>query len=242
MKWAILSDVHGNLEAFQAAIQDLRQKGVERIAFLGDIVGYGANPNECADLLQDLSPFSVAGNHDFAVVRKTDVSYFNSVAKAAVLWTQKILTDKNRAFLDHLPLTRQWEEMVFVHATPNDPDQWNYIFSFPEAEAGFQALIGELAFIGHSHRPLILSQEKNKKVKALDGEEITLEKGVRYIINVGSVGQPRDGNPNAAYGILDTDAKKYRLRRVPYDIETAQRKIIQAGLPVLLAERLASGS
>ncbi|MGD0625213.1 MAG: metallophosphoesterase family protein [Thermodesulfobacteriota bacterium] len=242
MKWAILSDVHGNLEALHAVIADLRRESADRIAFLGDAVGYGANPNECLLLLRELTEWMVAGNHDYGAAGLTDISYFNPAAKAAILWTEKKLSAEGRAYLRGLPLLSQVVGITFVHATPHAPGEWNYIFTFPEAEEAFRALVGELAFIGHSHSPLILAKRGDEKVTLYEKEEATLEKGIRYIINVGSVGQPRDGNPKAAYGLYDEAGRKYLLKRVPYDMPTAQKKIISAGLPRSLAQRLSEGT
>jgi diadenosine tetraphosphatase ApaH/serine/threonine PP2A family protein phosphatase len=241
MKWAILSDIHGNLEAFRAVIQDLREQGAGKIAFLGDVVGYGADPNECLALLRELSETAVAGNHDHGSVGLTNIDGFNPAARAAILWTRERLLRENVAYLRRLPLMQQKEGITLVHATPNEPAEWNYLFTFPEAQKGFHALSGDLAFFGHSHRPLILAQEANGEVRVLNHEKASLKEGIRYMINVGSVGQPRDGNPRAAYGLYDAAAKKYVLRRVPYDIQAAHEKIIQAGLPPFLAQRLLKG-
>jgi len=240
-KWAILSDIHGNLEALCAVIQDLSRERVERIGFLGDAVGYGADPNECLSLLKSLTGLIVAGNHDYGVVGLTDVSYFNPMAKAAILWTGKKLTEESRAFLRGLPLWREVEGITFVHATPHDPGNWNYIFSPQDAWESFRAMSGEVAFVGHSHYPSIFAEKENKIVSVFKEEEIFLQEGRRYIINVGSVGQPRDRNLWAAYGLYDEGAKKYLLKRVPYDVPTAQKKILKAGLPPFLAQRLALG-
>jgi diadenosine tetraphosphatase ApaH/serine/threonine PP2A family protein phosphatase len=242
MKWAILSDVHGNLEALQAVLADLRREGAEKIAFLGDAVGYGANPRECLLLLREITEFLVAGNHDWGAVGLTDVSYFNAAAKAAVLWTGGELAEEDRAFLRGLPLVLEVGGITFVHATPHEPGEWNYIFAYPEAEQAFDAWNGELAFVGHSHRPVILSKRGRGSVNTLGRETAVLEKGTRHIINVGSVGQPRDGNPRAAYGLYDEGERKFLLKRVPYDIPAAQQKIIRAGLPTSLARRLSEGS
>jgi len=241
MKWAILSDVHGNLEAFKAVIADLKAEGAERVAFLGDIVGYGADPDECLLLLRDLAEIIIAGNHDYGAAGLTDLSFFNPMAKAAVLWTGKRIDEESRIFLRRLPLVKILGNITFVHATPNDPGEWNYIFTFAEAEEGFQSLKGDLAFIGHSHHPMILRKRGNEQVELVEEEETTLQEGSRYIINTGSVGQPRDRNPRAAYGLFDDSSKKYLLKRVPYDVPTAQKKIIKAGLPPYLAYRLAQG-
>ena len=241
MKWAILSDVHGNLEAFRAVAQDLRNQGAERVAFLGDVVGYGADPNECQALLRELTEWVVAGNHDYAAVGLTDIESFNPQAQAAILWTRERLSSENIAHLRKLPLFHQNDGITLVHASPNEPGEWNYIQTYPEAEEGFRTMTGDLAFVGHSHRPMILAKEGGGGVKVLDHEEATLEEGVRYIINVGSVGQPRDGNPHAAYGLYDDGSRKYILKRVPYDVQAAKEKIIKAGLPPFLAHRLSKG-
>jgi len=241
MKWAILSDVHGNLEAFRAVIKNLRKERVGRIAFLGDAVGYGADPNKCLILLKELTDLIVAGNHDYGAVGLTDISYFNPLAKAAILWTEEELIPEHRTFLREFPLLRQAESITFVHATPNNPEEWDYILYPDEAEEAFRAMTSEISFIGHSHRPMILAKAGDEEVTALEEEEAILEEGVRYIINVGSVGQPRDGNPHAAYGLYDEARRKYLLKRVSYNVGTAQKKIIRAGLPAYLAERLSAG-
>ncbi len=241
MKWAVLSDVHGNLEAFQSVIEDLRNQGAEQVAFLGDVVGYGANPNECLALLRELTEWVVAGNHDYAAVGLTDIDAFNAAAQTAVLWSREKLPMENIAYLRRLPLLNQREGITFVHASPNEPAEWNYMITFPEAEEGFHALAGDLAFVGHTHQPLALAKEANGEVQVISPEEVILKEGIRYIINVGSVGQPRDGNPQAAYGLYDDVAEKYILKRVTYDIPAAQKKIIKAGLPPFLAQRLGKG-
>jgi diadenosine tetraphosphatase ApaH/serine/threonine PP2A family protein phosphatase len=241
MKWAILSDVHGNLEAFQAVLKDLDTEKPEKIAFLGDAVGYGADPNECLAILRDLTDWVVAGNHDYGAVGLTDIEVFNPPARSAILWTRERLSEENQAYLRRMLLHRQNGDANFFHATPNQPEEWYYLFTFPEAEEAFQSLSGDLAFVGHSHRPLILAKEGTLGVEACPPEDAVLKTRVRYIINVGSVGQPRDGRPEAAYGIYDDAEKRYLLKRVPYDVATTQKKIIHAGLPPFLAQRLSQG-
>jgi predicted phosphodiesterase len=241
MRWAILSDVHGNLESFQAVIEDLREEKVDRVAFLGDVMGYGADPNDCLALLEGLTDWVVAGNHDYGSVGLTDIDAFNYSARSAILWTRDQLLPENRNYLRRLLLTRQIGEITFVHASPNQPEDWNYVFTRPEAEEAFQSLTGRLAFMGHSHRPLILAKEKDSDVQVIHHQEAVLKSETRYIINVGSVGQPRDGHPEAAYGLYDETGKTYQLKRVSYDVATAQEKIIKAGLPPFLAQRLSRG-
>ncbi len=242
MKWAILSDVHGNLEALQAVLKETEAEGVDRLVCLGDVVGYGADPNACLLLLRERTDLFVAGNHDWGAVGLTDVSFFNPVAKTAIVWTARILTEGSRIFLRGLPLVRELNELTFIHASPRAPEEWNYIFSLAEAEKEFRAMTGDLAFLGHSHLPLVWVREPGGKVGVLEKQGVVLKQGRRYMVNVGSVGQPRDGNPLAAYGLYDDDVREFLLRRVPYDISRTQRKILQAGLPSSLAHRLAQGA
>jgi diadenosine tetraphosphatase ApaH/serine/threonine PP2A family protein phosphatase len=241
MRWAILSDVHGNLEAFQAVIEDLRAERAGKVAFLGDVVGYGADPNACIALLEGLTDWVIAGNHDYGAVGLTNIDIFNPLARSAILWTREELSEENQAYLRRLLLSRKDGSATFVHATPNQPEEWYYLFDFPEAEEAFLSLSGDLAFVGHSHRPLVLTKAGSEGVEVMNPEETNLKPGVRYIINVGSVGQSRDGHPEAAYGLYDDDAKKFHLKRVPYDVEKAQKKILRAGLPSFLAQRLSRG-
>lgn len=241
MKWAILSDVHSNLEALEAVVGNVRACGAERMVFLGDAVGYGADPNKCLEILRGATELMVAGNHDWGAIDRTEISYFNAAAQAAILWTAANLSAENRAFLGGLPLLREIAGLTFVHASPSHPSAWHYIFTLSQAEEGFAAFTGDMAFVGHSHYPLILAKRADGHVEALATSHMTRGKGVRYIVNVGSVGQPRDQNPEAAYGIYDEEFQEYRLQRVPYDIPYAQKKILKAGLPANLAQRLAQG-
>ena len=241
MKWAILSDVHGNLEALQAVLEDLDREGVERTVFLGDAVGYGANPNECLGVLRHRMERMVAGNHDWGAVGRTDISDFNEAAAAAIRWTGRQLFPEHRTFLTELPLTHFEREIFLVHGSPYEPEEWHYIFTPSEAAMGFRALVGALAFVGHSHFPMVLTQDEKNRIRGLRVSEVTLDPERRYIINVGSVGQPRDGDPRAAYGLFDDVSRRYRLKRLPYDWASAQKKILQAGLPPFLARRLSQG-
>jgi diadenosine tetraphosphatase ApaH/serine/threonine PP2A family protein phosphatase len=241
MIWAILADVHGNLEALQSVGEDFRAEGAERIAFLGDAVGYGANPNECLAFLKELTDLRIAGNHDSAAVGRTDLAYFNPVARAAIEWTRENLSEENRRLIEDLPLVRQAGNITLVHSSLDDPAEWNYILTTDDAAGSFLHLRSFLAFIGHSHRPILFARERNGRVRSLEKADAVLEAHLQYIINVGSVGQPRDHDPRAAYGLYDDASRKYRLKRVPYDLQTAQEKIIRAGLPPYLARRLATG-
>ncbi|MFH0814357.1 MAG: metallophosphoesterase family protein [Pseudomonadota bacterium] len=242
MKFAILSDIHGNLEAFQAVLKDLSREGLEKIIFLGDIVGYGANPKECIDLLQEKTQAIVAGNHDWAVAGKINTLSFNFVAKVAIEWTITQLSLDYKNFLAQLPLKGREGMFAYTHSTPINPQEWNYIFSPYEAFINLNSLDQTLCFIGHSHIPIVFVLNQSGKLFYTENlTNIVLEESKRFLINIGSVGQPRDSNTLAAYGILDTKKQVFSLRRVHYDIASAQKKIVAAGLPAILAERIGMG-
>ena len=180
----------------------------EEIIFLGDIVGYGADPNECIALLRNLADCSIAGNHDFAAVGKTDIENFNPLAREAIVWTQKKLGSENARFLSSLPLHAVRHGFYCVHSTPMQPQLWDYIVTLKDAGVSFDNFTGPLCFVGHSHHPAIFIEDSSGKRFAAASSAITLKNDNRYIINIGSVGQPRDGNPLASYGLYDTEYKK----------------------------------
>jgi predicted phosphodiesterase len=241
MKIALISDIHSNLEAFQAVMASFAGHDIEKVMFLGDIVGYGANPNECIDLLQGVADCYIAGNHDYAVVDKTDISYFNPYAQEAVLWTQEVLTRENALFLSSLPLADALYDFMIVHSTPLHPELWDYVVYVSDAQIGFSNFAQQLCFIGHSHHPGIFVQDRAGRISAEERVTMNFKESNRYIINIGSVGQPRDGNPLSSYGLYDTETNEYRLIRVEYNIALTQQKILAAGLPRFLAERLSVG-
>lgn len=239
MRYGIISDIHSNLEALEAVLDDARRQHIDSFICLGDIVGYGANPNECIQRVRELTEQVVVGNHDHAAVGLTDVSYFNLHAKQAVLWTAQVLSSEHSDYLSKLPFTLHVADLLFVHATPSEPPAWNYLFSLQMALAEFDVFDDRCCFIGHSHQPVIFSQKDGDLTWR--GETLVCSPGNRYIVNVGSVGQPRDGDSRACYAIFDDRGKQLQLRRVAYDVQMAQRKILQAGLPPILAIRLARG-
>lgn len=241
MKQAIISDIHANLEALQEVLGFLDEERIADVICLGDIVGYGANPNECIDLLKKTTNQIIAGNHDWGAVGLTDTTFFNQVAKAAIEWTANNLTEGSKKFLRQLPLTITRDDLLFVHGTPSVPKEWDYLFRSADALREFQKFTQKICFIGHSHTPLMFAQNQRGLIFQVNCSEQQIEDGRRYIINVGSVGQPRDLDPSAAFGIYDMERKFFTLHRISYDIRTAQEKILKAGLPTLLAERLEAG-
>ena len=243
MRYAVISDVHGNLEALEGVLADIEKRFEGRpppVLFLGDAVGYGPNPNECVSLIKETTSVRLAGNHDRAVLGLTDIEYFNEYARAAILWTQGVLSDESKNTLRPLPVeTRLREEGLYlVHSTPKRPLLWNYLLTIGDAEVNFDYFSERICLLGHSHLPFILERLLTGEI-AVQKNKARLLEPRRYIINAGSVGQPRDGDPRACYAVLD--GKSAELIRVPYDIEKTQRKMAEAGLPGFLIERLALG-
>ena len=243
MKYGIIADVHSNLEALNSVLTVLRDRNVDEYVCAGDIVGYGADPGPCIKMVQETCKVMIAGNHDHAADGLLDTEYFNPEAKEAVLWTAGQLNEGEKNFLKDLSLMDKKEEIFVVHATPVSPDEWNYINSTFDAFRNFKGFEEKICFVGHSHTPVVftLNVNDNRCTYAFESK-IPISEDCRYIINVGSVGQPGDGNPLASCAMYDTSAGEVEIIRVAYDVETAQKKIIDAGLPKGLASRLAVGT
>jgi diadenosine tetraphosphatase ApaH/serine/threonine PP2A family protein phosphatase len=240
MLHAIVSDIHGNLEALDVVLADIASHKPASIVCLGDFVGYGASPNECIERLRPMIEQAVAGNHDLAACGRLKLSYFNSNAAVAARWTETALTPENRAYLQELPYSVQWLDALLVHASPAQPEDWHYVLSPIEAEEEMAAYTQSLCFIGHSHYPGAFDRH-NDRIRYTRTAEVRLEKGHRYLVNVGSVGQPRDGDPRAGYLLYDDVERVIRHVRLEYDIAGAMKRILDAGLPRFLAERLQWG-
>lgn len=241
MKAAIISDIHSNLEALQAVIKDIKKRRIKRIFCLGDLVGYGANPNECIDMCMSEAKIIVAGNHDWAAVEKTDISVFNPIAAEAIRWTQKQLSKKHTGNLKCLKLTNGNDEIFLVHASPSKPEQWEYLFSMEEAKHQFKFFKTQVCFVGHTHVPSVIFQDANGYTDFISDNPFPLIQNRRYIINTGSTGQPRDLDPRASYAIYDGNCRAVEIVRLDYNIPLAQQKIIDVGLPEVLADRLLAG-
>jgi len=240
MRTVFLADIHSNLEALLSTVNSFKQNNIGKVIFLGDIVGYGADPNECILRIKEISDIVISGNHDWACAGIDNIESFNPRAKEAAQWTRKVLTDQNRDFLLSLPLKEKTNDAVYVHATPYFPESWQYITTTTIAELCFESFAQQFCFMGHSHIPAIFILNINGSISEGSGK-INITKRSRYIINCGSVGQPRDENPLASYGIYDSEKEIYQLIRVEYDIKKTQKKIIKAGLPTYLAKRLELG-
>jgi len=243
MRAAILSDVHANREALEAVEARLAELRVDQVFFLGDAVGYNADPSYCLSRLSSLAALSVRGNHDKTVADPANLDWFNEVPRKALLWTRASLDQADLRLLEALPRgpCGAGERWVLCHGSPADEDQ--YLTRPRDAEESFRFLAksfpqAQVAFFGHTHVPLIVAE---KGRAASPPERFPLREGVRYLINPGSVGQPRDRNPLASFGVLDEGERVYEHYRVPYPIEKTQKKILAAGLPGMLADRLAGG-
>lgn len=233
MKIAIISDIHGNLEALTSAFQVIQSRGITKIFCLGDIVGYGADPGACIDFLVNHHVRAVVGNHDRALFDRHVLMCFNRNAKHAIEWTQQHLTETQKEYLHSLPYVMTEGECTFVHASPLQPQEWDYLMSYRDASAAFPAFSTAICWIGHTHVPEIFAEDVTRE---------TLERGKRFIVNVGSVGQPRDHDNRLSFCIFDTKDWNFEHIREPYDIAAAHKKIIDAGLPRWLGDRLANGS
>lgn len=242
---AVLSDIHANREAFQACLDASLAAGRDRLVILGDIVGYGADPEWCLGMVRRLidgGAIAVRGNHDDATSKFTQSMNIN--ARLAIEWTRNQLDADARAFLGTLPMQAADDDRLYVHASANAPESWHYMLDADDARGHFLHTGATVAFCGHTHRPALFSATPLGKVTAFTpsaSEPIPLPAQRQWLAVMGSVGQPRDGNPAAAWALYDTDTRELRFQRTPYDIDTSAQKIRAAGLPEVLAERLGRG-
>ncbi len=239
MKYAILADIHGNLEALQVVLEDCKAQGATHYACLGDVVGYNANPKECLDIIRGMGMPVVKGNHDEYCSTDTALDGFNAHAAEAVEWTRQQLTTEDREWLRDLKYLRLVANFTIVHATLDVPQRWGYVFDKLAAAASFTYQNTSVCFFGHTHVPVAFIRDT--VVRGGTYSKFKVEPGRKYFVNVGSIGQSRDGVAKATYVIYDMNEGTIELRRLDYDIPTTQRKIIDAGLPARLAERLALG-
>jgi diadenosine tetraphosphatase ApaH/serine/threonine PP2A family protein phosphatase len=246
MRYLVLTDIHANLEALDAALADARSRGYDRTLVLGDLVGYAADPNAVIDRVRSLEPIAIVrGNHDKVACGLEQAEGFNAVAKSAARWTLDVLTPEHRAWLAALPEgpIDVDDTVEICHGSPFDEDA--YIFDELDALRALKVASRPLCLFGHTHYPItfeLSDQGFDAVVPAATGESVVkLKSGVKYLMNPGSVGQPRDGDPRAAYAIVDTVARRVELMRVTYSVEEAQAKVIRAGLPEVLAQRLGVG-
>ncbi|MEA3467804.1 MAG: metallophosphoesterase family protein [Thermodesulfobacteriota bacterium] len=245
MRLMVFSDIHGNLEALQSVLEDARHRHVHRSICLGDLVGYGPYPNECVELVRSLKNCRcLAGNHDVAALWETSPYGMSSSAKEAILWTMEQLSDENKKYLAGLPDRLDLSNMTFVHANPYNPRGWRYVMDRKYALRSFSATRCRLLFIGHSHRPLLITRKHFFSIDLLavsGSTKIEIKNRKRHILNCGSVGQPRDKDPRSCYLIFDTRKRVVEFYRVSYDAEKTAQAIRSADLPLALSRRLLKG-
>jgi predicted phosphodiesterase len=239
MKYAIIADIHANLEALQVVLADIEEQKCTHIVCLGDVVGYNANPKECLDIIRQRNIPCIKGNHDEYCSSDEGMEGFNPHAAEAIDWTRKQLTEDDRKWLRELKYIRLIHNFTIVHATLDVPKRWGYVFDRLAAAASFTYQNTPVCFFGHTHVPVAFVRDT--MVRGGTYSKFKIEPGKKYFINVGSVGQPRDNIPKAAYVIYEVEEGTIELRRLDYDIATAQKKILAAGLPQRLADRLALG-
>ncbi|MDX1680335.1 MAG: metallophosphoesterase family protein [Akkermansiaceae bacterium] len=239
MRIALFGDIHANLEALETVLQDAVEQQATDYVCLGDVVGYNADPVACLEKVREMGCPTVKGNHDEDASGTHSLETMNPVAAAALEWTRQQLTDEQRDWLRRLRMVRQVADFTVVHSTLDQPSNWNYVTNRFDAMANFSYQFTQIGFHGHTHVPRVYV--KAERVQEVAADQVVIEEGCKYFINIGSVGQPRDGDWRASYVLFDTDNQLVTFRRLEYDIETAQKKIIEAGLPEMLADRLAEG-
>jgi len=244
MRYALIADIHANVTAFTAVLDDIKRKGgVEEIWCLGDVVGYGPDPHQCLELLRQYKHVCVAGNHDWAAIGKLDTSNFNPDAAAACHWTAQQLTPEDVKYLESLPLVIQKGDFTLVHGSPREPI-WEYLLSTSSAKENFAYFQSPFCLVGHSHVPLVFKYGDDDDACLFSSFSpyagLILGRS-RLIVNPGGVGQPRDGDPRASYAIYDSERKMIRLYRVPYDIDATQVRMVRHNLPMRLVVRLNYG-
>lgn len=239
-KFAILGDIHSNIDALTVVLDDCRSQGVTDFLCTGDVVGYNACPRECLEIIRDLGCPVVMGNHDHYVSSVQNLEAFNPHAAAVIEWTREQLTDDEMAYLANLPFVKTTMGITLVHSTMDVPENFGYVFDHLQAEAHFTHQVTPLCFHGHTHCPMIYEKQLSA-VYRIDAQDFRLPIGRKYFVNVGSVGQPRDGDPRAAYAIYEPKSRSLSFRRLDYDIAAAQERIRLAGLTEHLAERLEVG-
>jgi len=246
MVYLIFSDLHSNLESLEKFIEISETIPHDQKVCLGDIVGYNADPNPCVDWVRDNVDIVLAGNHDYAAVKKIDPSDFNPDALKACLWTREALTERNIEYLNSLPTKKEQDGVLWVHSSPFEEEEWHYVNNQYDGEDNFPHFDTQWCFLGHTHKPVILGKPPQSKVEAVYGGAVhywehILKQDWRYIINVGSLGQPRDGIPSPCFVVFDSDSLSVEFRRFDYDVQRTQEKIKHNKLPPILAERLSAG-
>ncbi|MCB2231330.1 metallophosphatase family protein [bacterium] len=238
---ALISDIHANLEALTAVLNDIRSRNHDAVYCLGDVVGYGCDPTACLDLVMENCDIRLMGNHEYYALGLVSEEYLSPIARQSAVWTQEHLGERDIERISNFEMEAHLADVDLVHASPYQPETWRYILATQEARRAFDHMQGRICFYGHSHLPMIFSLSDEGDIRHQVGHDIQPFDEKRYLINVGSVGQPRDNDPDACYVSFDTESRSVNYRRVPYDIATTQEKMRAAGVPTMLVERLTVG-
>jgi len=241
MRIALISDIHGNLEALQAVLKEIESQKVDRINCLGDVIGYGCDPVACLDLVDQHCSAKLMGNHEYAAIGILPLEAMNLAARQSIQWTGIQLKDRELTMIADFEMKAEDAGCLLVHASPEEPEEWHYVLSQREATEGFAHLDQKLAFHGHTHLPLIFCQAPNGNVRTIVGHDFDPDEECSYLINVGSVGQPRDNDPRASFVVYDADDVSVSYHRVEYDFKITQAKMCKADMPSMLIDRLEVG-
>lgn len=241
MHLALISDIHANLEALEAVLSNIEKQSVDQVHCLGDVIGYGCDPVACIELVEATCRTKLIGNHEYVALGLITTGNMNPMARKSMEWTSSQLSDKEISCLADYSMDAVVEGLRLVHSSPFEPDSWHYILSEEEARLGFDHFEEAIGCIGHTHLPLIFSQGNDGTVRQKIGHDFDPDEEFRYLINIGSVGQPRDNDPRSSYVTINTDEMSVNYHRVEYDIKKAQAKMARAELPTMLIERLEVG-
>ena len=239
MSIAVISDIHANREALDAVMASIEKRSVDGIVCLGDIVNYGVDFDYCIETVERIAGRSILGNHDSVVIGKDPLWLMNQEARKSAQWTMERLTDEQRIYLGSLELMHKSDDVLFVHGTPGRPDQWDYVTNWFDAAGQFDNFEEHLCFVGHSHVPGIYGQQGERTLPSKGAVSVASEQ--KFVINVGSVGQPRDRDPRACYAIVDREDETVEIVRVPYDARETSKKILAAGVSQFNAQRILIG-
>ncbi len=238
MKYIVFSDIHGNAQALETVVEEIGGVRPDFVVSLGDVVGYGANPSDCVDLVKEHCDIRICGNHDYVAAGLADSENFNVTARISIEWTKNCLTSNHKEQLAAYDMVKRHGDCLFSHSSPVSPLDWEYIYTLGQAERIFRETDERFIFVGHTHVPGIISHDILSGCRVETGTKLEIEPGRRYLINTGSVGQPRDGVSAASFAIVDVQRGRINLRRISYDVSEAQERIRAEGLPESLASRL----
>ncbi len=241
MRTALISDIHGNLEALQAVLDDISTRQVDQVCSLGDVIGYGCDPLACLNLVTERCRIKLMGNHEYAAIGVLSSDSMNLNARQSIFWTQSQLSDRELSLISGFKMTAEIDNALLVHSSPFEPDEWHYVLSARDAEEAFRQSKHRLIFYGHTHLPVIYCQPPVGKIRTIGAHDFDPDEESRYLINVGSVGQPRDNDPRACYVVYDAGEVSISFHRVEYDIQATQAKMSQADMPKTLIDRLQVG-